>query len=556
MSISISNNSIKYKDADKWVGLNNVINGVKELPTVGTSDNGKVLKVINGKWELGQVSIDAGDVGGVVSGDFLPLSGGSISSDKFAPLTITRSGSNSGAALGFVNDDGILGYIGMGGVDKALCRWSSDKSAYYGILDTGNYTNTLDARYSLSSHAHNYAGSSSVGGAANSANILNQDTRMDYGWNGVNYFNLSGTAGKAAKVNDTPTTAWWHIMRFNHGNTSGFYTDLAIPFNDVSLYYKRVTSGAVQNNGWVKVLDSLNYSSYCAPASHTHSYLPLSGGSISGNLSVNGVIQAYHIYDTPLSYGIGTGSAQTYPYVQFRGSGNVGSNRELSLVYYNASGTAYFNKLMDTNGNLCLRSASATLNVHATTHVSISANGCALYFGKGLDNASLSSLTPRTTAGAAYDNKIVLGAASSRFMQIYCAKSSLSTSDVRDKNIFELDSRYKDLFMKLNTVGFTWKDEDCGTVHIGIGAQHAEKAALECGLATHEFGAIQHDYWATPGEDGRVDRYSVAYDEIAMLTVPFVQSHEKEIVALKEENLTLKTELAELKSMVQQLINK
>lgn len=103
-----------------------------------------------------------------------------------------------------------------------------------------------------------YAGSTSAGGAANSSNVLNSNTRMDYGWDGVNYFNINGTAGNAAKVNDTPTTTWWHIMRFNMYNSSGYYTDLAIPFNTTSLYYKRITAGSVQNGGWVKVLDALN----------------------------------------------------------------------------------------------------------------------------------------------------------------------------------------------------------------------------------------------------------------------------------------------------------
>ena len=101
-----------------------------------------------------------------------------------------------------------------------------------------------------------------LSGNASSASVLGQDSRMNYGWNGVNYFNISGTAGNAAKTNDTPTTAWWHIMRFNHANNSGYYTDLAIPFNANSLYYKRIGNGSVQNSGWVKVLDALNYTDY------------------------------------------------------------------------------------------------------------------------------------------------------------------------------------------------------------------------------------------------------------------------------------------------------
>lgn len=496
LSISLSNNTVKYKNSNTWVGLNNVLDGVKELPSVTTADNGKVLQVVAGKWELGNVS---------ASGNYLPLSGGTLSGNLSVTGTITESGV------------------------------------------------ALSSKYAALSHTHSYAGSSSNGGAANSANILNSNTKMDYGWNGINYFNISGTAGKAAKVNDTPTTAWWHIMRFNHANSSGYYTDLAIPFNDTSLYYKRITSGAVQNGGWVKVLDSLNYTSYCAASSHTHSYLPLSGGSISGNLSVNGVIQAYHIYDTTLAYGIGTGTAQKYPYVHFRGSGNVGSNRELSLVYYDSSGAAHFNKLMDSSGNLCLQSASKSIKIHATNHVILSADGYALYFGVGITSGT-KSLTPRTTSGGAADNKIVLGSSSSRWTTCFAKNGVSTSSDERDKDIFELDGRYKNLFMNTKPIIYRWNDDDSNIFHVGVGAQSYEASAHECGLTTEEVGAIRHDYWDKPNENGRTDRYSINYDEVVMLAVPFVQEHEKKIQALEEENSTLKIELAELKELVQQLI--
>lgn len=101
---------------------------------------------------------------------------------------------------------------------------------------------------------------------ATTAQYLASNSRMDYGWNGLNYFNIYGTAGTAVKANNTPTTAWWHILRFNHANSSGYYTDLAVPFNANSLYYKRVAAGALANGKWVRILDELNYTSYVNPA--------------------------------------------------------------------------------------------------------------------------------------------------------------------------------------------------------------------------------------------------------------------------------------------------
>ncbi len=139
------------------------------------------------------------------------------------------------------------------------------------------------------------------------------NSRMDYGWNGINYFNASLTAGKAAKVNDSPTTAWWHILRFNHGNAAGYYTDLAVPFNDTSLYYKRITNGAVQNNGWVKVFDSLNLTSKAAAASGTDLSLVTTGEKATWNAKGSGTVTQVKVGSTAYNPSSGVISLPAYP---------------------------------------------------------------------------------------------------------------------------------------------------------------------------------------------------------------------------------------------------
>ena len=77
---------------------------------------------------------------------------------------------------------------------------------------------------------------------------------------GLTWFNVNGTAGAAANVNDTPTSAWWYILRNRHTNTgNNYYTDIAIPFNDTSIYYKIIRDNSVVNGAWIKVLDTNNY---------------------------------------------------------------------------------------------------------------------------------------------------------------------------------------------------------------------------------------------------------------------------------------------------------
>lgn len=127
---------------------------------------------------------------------------------------------------------------------------------------------------------------------ATTAQYLASNSRMDYGWNGLNYFNIHGTAGTAVKANNTPTTAWWHILRFNHANSSGYYTDLAVPFNANSLYYKRVAAGALVNGKWVRILDELNYTAYVNPANFVTSlgtngnYVTWTKNGTTNNLTV------------------------------------------------------------------------------------------------------------------------------------------------------------------------------------------------------------------------------------------------------------------------------
>ena len=165
-------------------------------------------------------------------------------------------------------------------------------SAWTRVLTHRNYTNYTVTK--TGGGASGTWGISITGNAATAttAQYLASNSRMDYGWNGLNYFNINGTAGTAVKANNTPTTAWWHILRFNHANSSGYYTDLAVPFNANSLYYKRVAAGVLANGKWVRILDELNYTSYVNPANFVTSlgtngnYVTWTKNGTTNNLTV------------------------------------------------------------------------------------------------------------------------------------------------------------------------------------------------------------------------------------------------------------------------------
>lgn len=189
----------------------------------------------------------------------IPLAGTAIfqwgASDTNKTQLYITPYNNSGVSNPAVNE--MLFYTSNG---------SGYTSAWTRVLTHRNYTNYTVTK--TGGGASGTWGISITGNAATAttAQYLASNSRMDYGWDGLNYFNINGTAGTAVKANNTPTTAWWHILRFNHANSSGYYTDLAVPFNANSLYYKRVAAGALANGKWVRILDELNYTSYVNPA--------------------------------------------------------------------------------------------------------------------------------------------------------------------------------------------------------------------------------------------------------------------------------------------------
>lgn len=215
----------------------------------------------------------------------IPLAGTAIfqwgASDTSKTQLYITPYNNSGVSNPAVNE--MLFYTSNG---------SSYTSAWTRVLTHRNYTNYTVTK--TGGGASGTWGISITGNAATATTAwyLASNSRMDYGWNGLNYFNIYGTAGTAVKANNTPTTAWWHILRFNHANSSGYYTDLAVPFNANSLYYKRVAAGALANGKWVRILDELNYTSYVNPANFVTSlgtngnYVTWTKNGTTNNLTV------------------------------------------------------------------------------------------------------------------------------------------------------------------------------------------------------------------------------------------------------------------------------
>nr|DAU49367.1 MAG TPA: tail protein [Caudoviricetes sp.] len=97
-----------------------------------------------------------------------------------------------------------------------------------------------------------------LNGTAEWSKRLATNGQLTFGLSGLTYFNANLGAGTAANQNVGPTAQWWHILRMNHGNGSGYFADIAVPLNTSDgIYWRRIQGGT--NYGWYRVLDTNNY---------------------------------------------------------------------------------------------------------------------------------------------------------------------------------------------------------------------------------------------------------------------------------------------------------
>lgn len=136
----------------------------------------------------------------------------------------------------------------------------------------GKLEATLDSK-SNNGHTHNYAGSNTHNGAANSAVKLQTPRNITIG----------GTSNKFDGSSDiTFTLAEIGVASTNHNQASNTITAM-------TGYTKGGTNGAITptdtlNEALSKIENNLDGK---ASSNHNHNYLPLSGGTITGNLTVN-----------------------------------------------------------------------------------------------------------------------------------------------------------------------------------------------------------------------------------------------------------------------------
>lgn len=166
------------------------------------------------------------------------------------------------------NDYGRVAYGGTasnaGWMEIASCDDGNEPiyaRQYTGVFTTVKRTATLlDANgntvFPGTVTAPTFTGA--LNGTAEWSKRLATNSQLTFGLNGLTYFNANLGAGTAANQNVGPTAQWWHILRMNHGNGTGYFADIAVPLNTSDgIYWRRIQGGT--NYGWYRVLDTNNY---------------------------------------------------------------------------------------------------------------------------------------------------------------------------------------------------------------------------------------------------------------------------------------------------------
>ena len=79
-----------------------------------------------------------------------------------------------------------------------------------------------------------------------------------YGRNGLEYYNTTGDGTtNGSNKNSTPVAnTWFHKLRMNHENNTGYYTELAFPLNNDNGIHYRVIAAGNEIIPWRQIADN------------------------------------------------------------------------------------------------------------------------------------------------------------------------------------------------------------------------------------------------------------------------------------------------------------
>lgn len=514
------------------VGLGNVDN---------TADSAKSVKYATSAGSASSASKATGVVDYGSTGKTIQIGYGSdgISGDaiKFIAGYTTGNGSDVNAKIKDVSKDALKSWLGLG-------------SLAYSSATIPTIPSSLPANGGNSATVNGHTVNSNV-----PANAKFTDTVYSHPTSSGNkHIPSGGSSGQILRWAADGTATWGSDNNtiYNTGTTS------------VSGLTKLYTGTGSATDGTMTqsaITSALNNK---APSSHTHDYLPLSGGTVNGPITF-GKSDSYGIFTSTDNYcSIGSSSAYFYrSYIK-----NVHAN------------------CFTINNHLSIRPSvtSTTDPEYTDVHNSVWIHGIdsSDYYGTKKPGLLLRQGTNffqvfpvNNSSSSATD----IGHSSYRFRNIvgrtlYSDSGTVSTSDRNLKHdITNLsDEIVEKLVDGLIPKSFKFNDGDSGRTHYGIIAQELEELIISIGIDPNDFAPLVK-VWEDKivkterniiGQDGnpqtiiettiekdtdKEPTYHIRYEEFIMILVQYCQN-------LKKKNTDLEDKYNELTSKVNEILKK
>lgn len=352
------------------------------------------------------------------------------------------------------------------------------------------------------------------------------------------------------------------------------------------------------------------------PSTHTHNYIPLSGGTMTGTIigqhklpgstasDSNGMVLGVQTSgNTGIFNGNGDGNGADVANLIIKSWYGVGfvdgcSNQGMTVGIDCRSGNITCNSITIRN----VGSVTDLLNSKLSTSASCNKNWnwsgkneTPAWIWGGSDGTNMYVYNPtyilvqgirnrvtnramtitndnhvRTyeSNGVGMNGTISLGSGNYRFSQLYVTSSSISTSDKNYKDdIKSLTDKHLQFFMKLQPVSFLFKDGTSGRTHIGFIAQGVEQAMSECGLTDLDFAGFckdqKIDSKLVNGEEvnepilddnGNPEYiYSLRYEEFIALNTYAIQKLWNRVETLEKENIETKNQIKSMQQDIAEL---
>ena len=170
--------------------------------------------------------------------------------------------------------------IASGSTNGTISVNTNGTSAEVSVKGLGTAAYTASTAYASSGHTHNYAGSSSAGGAATTALTCTGNSATATKSNSLSSTGFGDTALTYCQTDGSfyDNSGWCHYIIANHGNGSSYYNyTIGLPFYSTPIY-QRQTGNTSSKSGWHKFYTSENITY------GTSALTPGSSGLATGNI--------------------------------------------------------------------------------------------------------------------------------------------------------------------------------------------------------------------------------------------------------------------------------